>query len=122
LIVAGDLGDRGPRLDKVIDLLTHQPHLAITWGITTCRGWGPVSVTQRSLPRCCGCRSATAVCPKSKKALASPCSPSKSWPAKCMGTIPPHASSPAAKGYARPYRWPACKRPLPSSSLSSKPR
>jgi fructose-1,6-bisphosphatase III len=32
LIVAGDLGDRGPRLDKVIDLLTHQPHLAITWG------------------------------------------------------------------------------------------
>jgi fructose-1,6-bisphosphatase-3 len=32
LIVAGDLGDRGPRLDKVIDLLTQQPHVAITWG------------------------------------------------------------------------------------------
>ena len=32
LIVAGDLGDRGARLDKVIDLLMHQPHIAITWG------------------------------------------------------------------------------------------
>jgi fructose-1,6-bisphosphatase-3 len=32
VIVAGDLGDRGPRLDKVVDLLMHQAHLAITWG------------------------------------------------------------------------------------------
>jgi fructose-1,6-bisphosphatase III len=32
LIVAGDLGDRGPRLDKVVELLMHQPHLVITWG------------------------------------------------------------------------------------------
>ncbi|MEE9147124.1 MAG: fructose-bisphosphatase class III, partial [Candidatus Tectomicrobia bacterium] len=32
VIVAGDLGDRGPRLDKVIDTLTHQPRLAMTWG------------------------------------------------------------------------------------------
>ncbi len=32
VIVAGDLGDRGPRVDKVIDILTHQPTLAITWG------------------------------------------------------------------------------------------
>jgi fructose-1,6-bisphosphatase-3 len=32
VIVAGDLGDRGPRLDKVIDLLTHQSRLSITWG------------------------------------------------------------------------------------------
>ena len=32
LIVAGDLGDRGPRLDKVIELLEQQPHVAITWG------------------------------------------------------------------------------------------
>jgi fructose-1,6-bisphosphatase-3 len=32
VIVAGDLGDRGPRLDKVVDLLTHQPRLAMTWG------------------------------------------------------------------------------------------
>jgi fructose-1,6-bisphosphatase-3 len=32
LIVAGDLGDRGPRIDKVIDLLTEQPNVAITWG------------------------------------------------------------------------------------------
>ncbi len=32
LIVAGDLGDRGPRLDKVIDLLMPQPAIAITWG------------------------------------------------------------------------------------------
>lgn len=32
LIVAGDLGDRGPRIDKVIDLLVHQPSLAIAWG------------------------------------------------------------------------------------------
>lgn len=32
LVVAGDLGDRGPRLDKVIELLEQQPHVAITWG------------------------------------------------------------------------------------------
>jgi fructose-1,6-bisphosphatase-3 len=32
VIVAGDLGDRGPRLDKVIDILMHQPRLSITWG------------------------------------------------------------------------------------------
>jgi fructose-1,6-bisphosphatase-3 len=32
LIVAGDLGDRGPRLDKVVDILRHQPRPAITWG------------------------------------------------------------------------------------------
>ncbi|MFT3698052.1 MAG: fructose-bisphosphatase class III [Kofleriaceae bacterium] len=32
LIVAGDLGDRGPRLDRVIDLLEHQPSFAFTWG------------------------------------------------------------------------------------------
>ena len=32
LIVAGDLGDRGPRIDKVIELLIPQPSLAITWG------------------------------------------------------------------------------------------
>jgi fructose-1,6-bisphosphatase-3 len=32
VIVAGDLGDRGPRLDKVVEVLTHQPRLTITWG------------------------------------------------------------------------------------------
>ncbi|HET9625761.1 MAG TPA: fructose-bisphosphatase class III [Kofleriaceae bacterium] len=32
LIVAGDLGDRGPRIDRVIDLLVQQPNVAITWG------------------------------------------------------------------------------------------
>ena len=32
LIVAGDLGDRGPRIDKVIELLEAQPHVAITFG------------------------------------------------------------------------------------------
>lgn len=32
LVVAGDLGDRGPRIDKVIDLLMHQPNVSITWG------------------------------------------------------------------------------------------
>jgi fructose-1,6-bisphosphatase-3 len=32
LVVAGDLGDRGPRIDKVIDLLMQQPSIAITWG------------------------------------------------------------------------------------------
>lgn len=32
LIVAGDLGDRGPRLDKVIEVLSKQPRLAIAWG------------------------------------------------------------------------------------------
>ena len=32
LIVAGDLGDRGPRLDRVIELLEQQPHVEVTWG------------------------------------------------------------------------------------------
>lgn len=32
LIVAGDLGDRGERLDKVIDYLMRQPNVAFTWG------------------------------------------------------------------------------------------
>jgi fructose-1,6-bisphosphatase-3 len=32
VIVAGDLGDRGPRLDKVIDLIIKQPKSAFTWG------------------------------------------------------------------------------------------
>jgi fructose-1,6-bisphosphatase-3 len=32
LVVAGDLGDRGPRLDKVIEVIAQQPNVAITWG------------------------------------------------------------------------------------------
>jgi fructose-1,6-bisphosphatase III len=32
LVVAGDLGDRGDRLDKVIDYLMRQPNVAFTWG------------------------------------------------------------------------------------------
>jgi fructose-1,6-bisphosphatase-3 len=32
LVVAGDLGDRGPRIDKVIEVLMVQPHVAITFG------------------------------------------------------------------------------------------
>lgn len=32
LIVAGDLGDRGQRIDKVVDYLMRQPSVAITWG------------------------------------------------------------------------------------------
>ena len=32
IIVAGDLGDRGPRIDRVIDLLERQPNVSIIWG------------------------------------------------------------------------------------------
>jgi len=32
LVVAGDLGDRGPRIDKVIEVIAQQPNVAITWG------------------------------------------------------------------------------------------
>jgi fructose-1,6-bisphosphatase-3 len=32
LIVAGDLGDRGPRIDKVIDYIMRQPNVGFTWG------------------------------------------------------------------------------------------
>jgi fructose-1,6-bisphosphatase-3 len=32
LVVAGDLGDRGPRIDKVISMLMQLPNVAITWG------------------------------------------------------------------------------------------
>ena len=32
LVVAGDLGDRGPRMDKVIDYLMRQPSVSFTWG------------------------------------------------------------------------------------------
>ncbi|CAN5331723.1 fructose-1,6-bisphosphatase [soil metagenome] len=32
IVVAGDLGDRGPRIDKVIDYLMEQPHVSFIWG------------------------------------------------------------------------------------------
>ncbi len=32
LILGGDLADRGPRVDRVIDTLRHQQNLTITWG------------------------------------------------------------------------------------------
>lgn len=32
IIVAGDLVDRGPRADRVIEYLRHQPRVSITWG------------------------------------------------------------------------------------------
>ncbi|HZJ63028.1 MAG TPA: fructose-bisphosphatase class III [Kofleriaceae bacterium] len=32
LVVAGDLGDRGPRIDKVIDVIAEQLAVSITWG------------------------------------------------------------------------------------------
>jgi fructose-1,6-bisphosphatase-3 len=32
LIVAGDLGDRGPRIDKVIEHMRQQPSCSVTWG------------------------------------------------------------------------------------------
>jgi fructose-1,6-bisphosphatase-3 len=32
LIIAGDMGDRGPRIDKVIEYLMRQPTVSITWG------------------------------------------------------------------------------------------
>ncbi|GAA5484458.1 fructose-bisphosphatase class III [Haloferula sargassicola] len=31
-IVAGDLGDRGPRLDRVVDYLMRQPNVSLVWG------------------------------------------------------------------------------------------
>ena len=32
LIVAGDFGDRGPRIDRVIETVMHQRNVVITWG------------------------------------------------------------------------------------------
>jgi len=32
LLVAGDLGDRGPRIDRVIDTLMRQPRASLVWG------------------------------------------------------------------------------------------
>jgi len=32
LLVAGDLGDRGPRIDRVIDTLIRQPNASVLWG------------------------------------------------------------------------------------------
>lgn len=32
IVVAGDLGDRGPRIDRVIEHLMQQPRVSITWG------------------------------------------------------------------------------------------
>jgi fructose-1,6-bisphosphatase-3 len=32
IVVAGDLGDRGPRVDRVIEYLLQQPHVSFTWG------------------------------------------------------------------------------------------
>ncbi|HVV85701.1 MAG TPA: fructose-bisphosphatase class III [Kofleriaceae bacterium] len=51
LVVAGDLGDRGPRIDKVIDLLVEQPDVVITWGnhdadwMAACLGHRPAIAT-----------------------------------------------------------------------------
>jgi fructose-1,6-bisphosphatase III len=51
VIVAGDLGDRGPRLDRVIDALRRQRNLAITWGnhdaewMGACLGQGALIAT-----------------------------------------------------------------------------
>jgi len=32
IIVGGDLGDRGPRIDRVIDFLMRQPNVSVLWG------------------------------------------------------------------------------------------
>jgi fructose-1,6-bisphosphatase III len=32
ILVAGDLGDRGPRIDRVIETLMHQPRVNLVWG------------------------------------------------------------------------------------------
>jgi fructose-1,6-bisphosphatase-3 len=32
IVVAGDLGDRGPRLDRVVDFLMRQPAVTVVWG------------------------------------------------------------------------------------------
>src|SRR5687768_14908856 len=32
IIVAGDLGDRGPHIDRVVDYLMRQPNISIVWG------------------------------------------------------------------------------------------
>jgi fructose-1,6-bisphosphatase-3 len=32
IVVAGDLGDRGPRLDRVVEYLLQQPHVSFVWG------------------------------------------------------------------------------------------
>ncbi len=32
IVVAGDLGDRGPRVDRVIDILMQQPRVSLVWG------------------------------------------------------------------------------------------
>ncbi len=32
LVIAGDFGDRGPRIDRVIDFVMRQPHVSIVWG------------------------------------------------------------------------------------------
>lgn len=51
LVVAGDLGDRGPRIDNVIDLLMQQPNVTITWGnhdaswMAACLGHGAAIAT-----------------------------------------------------------------------------
>ena len=70
-IVAGDLGDRGPRIDQVIDILMQQPNVAITWGnhdadwMGACLGQPP-----RSRPWC-GSRCATSGSRSSRRATAS---------------------------------------------------
>ena len=51
IVVAGDLGDRGPRIDRVIDYLTEQPNVSIAWGnhdvswMGACLGHEPLIAT-----------------------------------------------------------------------------
>ena len=50
-LVAGDLGDRGPRIDRVIDILMQQPRVSMVWGnhdatwMGACLGHDPCILT-----------------------------------------------------------------------------
>ena len=63
LIVAGDFGDRGPRIDKAIDYVMRQPNVAITWGNHDVSLRAPLLARKPASPRYCGFRYATSGLP-----------------------------------------------------------
>jgi hypothetical protein len=100
LVVAGDLGDRGPRIDKVIDLLMQQPNVTIRGVTTTRTGWRRASAIPPRSRRWCACRFATAGSRSSRRATVSRWSRSSAWRARRTATIRRPRSESRATGCA----------------------
>ena len=67
IVVAGDLGDRGPRIDRVIDYIMRQPRVAISWGNHDVSWMGACLGHEALMPLCSASRCATGAARNSKR-------------------------------------------------------